>query len=62
MTTFGAVRTARIVHDCTVCGLPIQPGQQYREWRIPPGDIEVGNDKWARFRLHLNGQCNGGAE
>jgi len=47
-------RMARKAHTCGRCRLPIRPGTRYREWKLPPGDIDVANTRWWRDRVHFD--------
>ena len=48
------VRTARVAHRCD--GYPrcagIEPGEQYEDWRLPPGrDVNTGSCWW-KVKVH----------
>lgn len=50
MATIVRIRTARVDRECkmklSVCAGTIVAGARYRSIVVPPGDREVGNDRW----------------
>jgi hypothetical protein len=49
------VRTARKRLRCDghLCHAWIEPGDQYEDHRLPPGQVEVGNTRWLKHRVHV---------
>ncbi len=56
------VRTARVAHRCDGhphCG-GIGPGEQYEDWRLPPGrDVKTG-PHWRKLKVHHPADPPGG--
>lgn len=45
------LRKAHKTHECTLCGLPINPGQAYFYRRMAPWDHEV-NSRFFSYKAH----------
>jgi len=52
MSTITIERTARKPHMCDRCKRSIPPGARYIEWKLTPGDSEIGNEHWWCARVH----------
>jgi hypothetical protein len=58
-TVLRTAHTAKRAYRCDSCRNPIHPGQRYERLAVPPGDNDLGNLGWLRFRQHTPpGACN----
>jgi hypothetical protein len=46
------VRTARKRHRCWRCSVPIEPGERYEDWRVPPWRAGNESPGWWRGKQH----------
>ena len=49
------IRTARRRHRCGRCNVPIEPGERYEDWRVPPWRGGNESDLWWRGKQHWDG-------